>query len=243
MKVDDVRRLYDAAYAASYEAKFLESVVTATDARHELELLRSFLAPGARWLDVACGTGYFLRQLPEAKRVGLDASPAMLERARTGNPDIEFLQHDFRVPIPDWSDGFDLVSCMWYAYGFVDSVAELIQLIRNLASWTAPAGRCFVPLADPNAITRCNIPYHIDAPLFAGNVSITGILWSFVDEDGSKVHAHLLSPKTEFMIEQFGLLFERVEIVEYPVVAPGIAQRTALVAGGKRPSTPDGSGA
>jgi hypothetical protein len=124
---------------------------------------------------------------------------------------------------------------MWYAYCYVDTVPELVQLIGNVASWTAPSGRCFVPLAEPNLLARCDIPYRIDAPGHSGEVSITGILWSFVEEDGSKVHRHLLSPKTEFMSEQFGLFFERVEIIEYPMVAPGVGRRPALLASGKRP--------
>ena len=40
-----------------------------------------------------------------------------------------------------------LVSCMWYAYGMVDSVSELLRVIENLAAWTAPQGTCFVPLS------------------------------------------------------------------------------------------------
>ena len=105
-------------------------------------------------------------------------------------------------------------------------------MISNLASWTASSGRCFVPLADPNLIARCDIPYRFPS-WFSGDVSITGILWSY-EEEGNKVHRHLLSPKREFMTEQFGLFFERVEIIEYPMVTPGVGRRPALLASGKR---------
>ena len=58
------------------------------DSDHELALLRGLLTPGVTWLDVACGTGYFLRHFPEVERAGVDLSPAMLRLAReaTGDP-------------------------------------------------------------------------------------------------------------------------------------------------------------
>ena len=234
MKAEDVERLYDEDYAASYEEKFLDSLITAADTRYEVELLTSFLTPTTRWLDVACGSGYFLRRFPDVDRVGLDISPAMLERARAGNPEVELRRHDFRDPIPEWADRFEFVSCMWYAYCYVDTVAELLQLVGNLAFWTAPSGHCFVPLADPNLLTRQEIPYRSHTN-HAGEVTITGILWSFVEEDGAKAHSHLLSPNLEFMREQFAVFFESVEIIFYPMVTPGVGRRPALVASGKRP--------
>jgi SAM-dependent methyltransferase len=230
MKPEEIKRLYDSDYAAAYEGKFLGSERIAADTQYELELLRSFLAPGTRWLDVACGTGYFLRHFPNVDRAGLDLSPAMLERARAANPDVEVRQHDFRDPLPEWTDRFGLVSCMWYAYCYVDTVAELSRLIGNLSSWTAPSGRCFVPLADPDGITRQAIPSHIDTE-WAGTLTITGILWSYDEDDGAKIHRHLLSPNLEFMREQFSQFFESVEIILYPMLH---GRRPALVATGKR---------
>ncbi len=233
MKADEIKRLYDRAYAATYDEKFLDSVITSADTRYEVELIRSLLTPGAPWLDVACGTGYFLRQFPDVSRVGLDLSPGMIEHAKTQNPDVEFVQHDFRNPHPEWDARFGLVSCMWYAYCYVDTVDEIVQTIENLATWTAQEGRCYVPLCDPNLITRQNIPYHQDTG-HAGEMSITGILWSYVEEDGAKAHKHLLSPHLEFMKEQFRRYFDTVEIVHYPEVSPTIGRRPALIASGKK---------
>jgi hypothetical protein len=48
-------------------------------------------------------------------------------------------------------------------------------------------------------------------------------------------HSGEVSPKIEFMREQFCVFFERAEIIEYPMVAPGVGRRPALVASGKRP--------
>jgi SAM-dependent methyltransferase len=235
MKRQDVVRLYDDAYAAKYEQEFLLDPLARSDTETELRLLRQFLGGGASWLDVACGTGFFLRHFPGVDRAGIDVSPSMLRLARQGNPTIPLREHDFRDPIPEWENRWGLVSCMWYAYGFADTIRELDRLVANLRSWTAPAGTCFVPLADPRLITGQNIPYQ--APTHnAGRVMITGILWSYVEDSIGATHAHLLAPNIEFMLELFEQYFERVEIIRYPPAFEGWQGRPALVATAKRPA-------
>ena len=134
-----IARLYDADYAASYEDKFLTSDLARADMEHEVRVLRRWLTSGARWLDVACGTGYFLSQFPDVTREGLDLSPAMLTRARATNPGIAFHEGSFLDRHDEWNDLWDLVSCMWYAYGMVDTMQEIEILIENLAAWTSPS--------------------------------------------------------------------------------------------------------
>ena len=229
----DVVRLYDDAYAAGYEQKFLQDPLVLADTDSELRLLRHLLNPTVSWLDVACGTGFFLRHFPEIDRAGIDLSPAMLRRARQGNPAIELREHDYRDPIPEWENRWGLVSCMWYAYGFAETIAELDRLVANLWSWTAMHGTCFVPLADPRLITGVNLPYQ--APTHnAGRVMITGILWSYIEDDIGAAHAHLLAPNLEFMVELFQQYFARVEIIRYPPAFEGWQGRPALLATGKR---------
>ena len=57
---------------------------------------------------------------------------------------------------------------------------------------------------------------------------ITGILWSY-SESEEKVHKHMFAPNVQFMVKQFEVFFERVEIISYPT-----SRRSALVATGKR---------
>jgi SAM-dependent methyltransferase len=215
MKPDELIRLYDAEYAASYDHTFLERFPHDADTRHELELIRSMLAPGASWLDVACGTGYFLSRFPDVDRAGLDLSPAMLELARERNPGIDIRRHNFLKPLPEWNDRFDLVSSMWYAYGMVDSVDEISQLIANLAAWTAPTGTCFIPVADPNLVAQIELPERrpygpvVESP---GEITITGIMWSLFEEKG-KAHRHMISPSVWWMRDELALHFEDVETI------------------------------
>lgn len=233
MKRHEIVKLYGDAYAAKYEEEFLVAPLVRSDTEAELKLLEKFLAGGASWLDVACGTGFFLRHFPSVDRAGLDLSPAMLRLARRGNPAIPLLEHDFLDAVPEWENRWGLVSCMWYAYGFVDTIDDLGRLIANLWSWTSTTGTCFVPLADPNLITGVNLPYQ--APTHnAGRVMITGIIWSYIEDPIGAVHAHLLAPNIEFMVELFGQYFEHVGIVRYPPAFAGWQGRPALVASGKK---------
>ncbi len=229
MTREDIVRLYDGEYAASYDEKFLLSPLTKSDTEHELDLLREFLKPGVTWLDVACGTGYFLRHFPHVKRAGIDLSPAMLRLARDSNPGVWLIEQDYRDPAAQWKDCWGLVSCMWYAYALVDTLRDTVRLIENLISWTAPEGTCFVPLADPDMIAGVNLPRQ-KFSLWAGKVMVDGIIWSYVEDDGRKTHSQLITPSIEFMVEQFQASFEKVSVIRYPPAFAGWQGRPALIA-------------
>lgn len=233
MKAEEIKRLYDGGYAAGYDEKFLLSPPAKPESDHELELLRGFLTPGVTWLDVACGTGYFLRHFPHIERAGIDLSPEMLRLAREANPGIALIERDFREPDASWVGRWGLVSCMWYAYGLVDAVRDILRLIENMAAWTAPDGICFMPLCDPRMMTGVNLPCEVSAPV-AGRVLITGIVWSYIEEDKGKVHSHMIAPNVEFMVEQFERYFEDVTIHRYPATSAEVPGRPALVARRKR---------
>jgi SAM-dependent methyltransferase len=232
VKRAEVQKLYDDDYAASYDEKFLRSPIAAADADYEVELLRSLLVDGLPWLDVACGTGYFLRQFQQVERAGIDLSPSMISLARVGNEGVEFRQQDYLTPIPGWTDGFGLVSCMWYAYGYVDTLDELSALVQNLAAWTAPEGNCFVPLADPRLLSQTELPGRIDTG-WGGPIDVVGIIWNWEDENGTRRHEHMLAPHLDWMVGQFRAFFADVEVVYYAEARPGIPPRPALIASSK----------
>ena len=54
------------------------------------------------------------------------------------------------------------------------------------------------------------------------------------EDDGRKVHAHMLAPNIEFMVEQFERYFGKVEVVRYPPAFPGWAGRPAIIASDKK---------
>lgn len=235
MDPQQVRNLYDDRYAQVYEERFLFSELGKSDAAFEVELLGQLLADGRNWLDVACGTGYFLSQFPQVSRAGLDLSPAMLARARQVNPGVEFFERSFCTPWPESQGRYGLVSCMWYAYGLVSSMAEVQTAIENLCAWTASDGILFLPFADPRLITGLALPYLVETTPWIGKVHITGITWSYSEDDDTKVHAHMLCPQVELMQEWLEARFSQVEIVRYPPALPGWeGVRRAFVCRGKR---------
>jgi SAM-dependent methyltransferase len=231
MKPQDVIKLYGPEYVRTYDEKFLHSDLARQDAEFEYETLKKLLdepteGPPRTWLDVACGTGYFLSRFPHIKREGLDLSPAMIERARERNPGIPLHQGNVLDLRPQWEDKWDVVSCMWYAYTLLDTVAQVKQLIENLATWTSVRGACFLPLCDPSLVAGVSLPYQPQS-LWPGQIVITGITWSYI-EGPSERHENLIAPQLPYLVEMFDKHFETIEIIPYPGV------RRAIIARGKR---------
>lgn len=241
MTKDAILDLYDAAYARSYDAKFLHADIAKADTAHEVSMLQSLLRTKHTWLDVACGTGYFLSCFPQVARAGLDLSPAMLALARAANPNVPCYEASYLETRPLWNNQWDLVTCMWYAYGLVRTMDDLAQLVANLASWTSPQGTCFLPLADPQLIAGVSLPTPKTGS-WPGQICVTGITWTYLEDDGKKVHSHQFAPHVDFMRELFAQWFESVELHTYPPHPQDGSFRRALVASRKRllpgPSAP-----
>jgi SAM-dependent methyltransferase len=136
MSLRDVRAEY-ARLAPDYDrrwARYIERTVGVT-----LAGLR--LAPGERVLDAGCGTGALLRALlerqPSAVVTGLDASDAMLARARAVVPArVPLLAGD--VAALPFADGcFELVVSSSSFHYWEDKPAALAELRRVLV----PGGR------------------------------------------------------------------------------------------------------
>lgn len=99
-------------------------------------------------LDVACGTGAWLglaRPQGRAHRVtGVDLSPAYLKVARRfhgspgdkqGGPRAEFLQMNAEALSPEWSERFDVVTCIWLLHELPrraqeNAVAEMVRVLK-----------------------------------------------------------------------------------------------------------------
>jgi ubiquinone/menaquinone biosynthesis C-methylase UbiE len=98
------------------------------------------LSPG-RVLDAACGTGAVASQLVERGHevVGIDLSPAMLDRARKAVPSATFLLGDVtRIPLPD-RDVDHVVCCLAMTH-----VADLARFFAEAARIMLPGGHLLV---------------------------------------------------------------------------------------------------
>src|SRR3954466_14778129 len=72
--------------------------------------------PGARVLDLACGTGAMMRRLaarlPDARLFGAGLSPAQLREARARSPELPFVQSN-AAALPFADGTFDVVHWSW----------------------------------------------------------------------------------------------------------------------------------
>ena len=134
---DGVRRMFDR-IAPVYDA--MNRVMTAgLDQRWRAATVRETVRPGDRVLDACCGTGDLAiaaRAAGAASVVGLDFSPAMLERARRKAPELAFIKGDV-LELPFGDASFDAA-----VVGFgIRNVAELESGLRELRRILRPGGR------------------------------------------------------------------------------------------------------
>lgn len=210
MTRDELLAIYDAVYAAKYDDTFLHGEHYYAATAFELQWLRDHLPRDARWLDVACGTGWFLAQFPDVDRCGLDLAPAMLDHARRCNPGVAFLEADYRDPRPELEGRWDFVTMMWWAYVYAGTIPAIRAMIANLIAWTAPRGSCFVPICDPEEL--CQTPINNQL----GGTEITAVLWNWRDERWGAYHENLIAPHRDYLLRLFTPHFETVEVLDYP---------------------------
>jgi SAM-dependent methyltransferase len=106
----------------------------------ELERFR----PGARALDVGCGTGFNVGRLLDRgfSVTGVEPSPGMRERAVRDNPRAAILDGDIR-DLPFEGDRFDIVVCVEVIRYLDDPSVPLAEIFRVLA----PGGLAFITAA------------------------------------------------------------------------------------------------
>lgn len=131
--------------------------------------------PAGRALDAACGTGRVSAHLAAAGHdvLGVDTTPAMLERARTKVPGARFVEGRLEaLPVDDAS--FDLAVCALA----LDHATEIGPALGELARAVRPGGRVIVTDIHPSMV-------HLGGQA------------AYVDEDGAwafvRAHPHLHS--------------------------------------------------
>jgi demethylmenaquinone methyltransferase/2-methoxy-6-polyprenyl-1,4-benzoquinol methylase len=98
----------------------------------------TLLKPGQSALDVACGSGRLTAELARrtagGRVVGLDFSPAMLDRARAANPGLDFVKGD-ALRLPFWDGDFDVATMAFGLRNLADprlGLAELARVARRV---------------------------------------------------------------------------------------------------------------
>ncbi len=133
----EVRSMFDR-IAPVYD--LMNRVMTAgLDQRWRRETVKAVVRPGDRVLDACCGTGDLAVAALEAgagEVVGLDFSPRMLERARTKQQTVTWIEGDV-LALPFDAGSFDAATVGFGVRNVTDLPAALAELRRVLR----PQGR------------------------------------------------------------------------------------------------------
>ncbi len=101
--------------------------------RRIADVYRHVIPPGARILELGCGTGDLLAALSPSAGVGVDFSPEMIRRARERHPHLLFVEQDAHELEVDGTFDFvvlsDLVNDLW-------DVQRLLERIRAVCAPT-----------------------------------------------------------------------------------------------------------
>lgn len=234
-KADD---LYGERYASIYNDMWWNDPHWKPMADFHQQVLGKALQGSKNWLDVGCGTGYFLSKFPHVDRSGLDRSASMLKRAREANPTATFYQQSMTDRNTDLEGKFDLVSCTGQPYCYLPTMDDVELTIARLAAWTAEGGKCVLVPSDLVDVWNTEYPsgmYDMSGqPLNSYCVKILGVIWTHQEHDGSFYYQ--LCPQLDQLVRWFATHFRKVEILVRPDSGPDTTQvmRRVIVASEKR---------
>jgi ubiquinone/menaquinone biosynthesis C-methylase UbiE len=217
-------------YEAFFETdEWLQLATTRDPERTEEEtaFVESQLEPGARVLDVACGTGRISAPLARLgfDVAGIDISSRVLAVARAAAPDLDFRLGDMRrLPWEDQS--FDAVINMWTAFGYFDTQAEDERALDEIARVLRPGGAFIIDTVNPVALVR-GVQHQSWAELADGTLMlenraydmVTGrsqAFWTFV-KNGRK--RELSFDHRLYTIAEYGELLQRAGFGQWRILA------------------------
>ncbi|MFD3005685.1 class I SAM-dependent methyltransferase [Thermus tengchongensis] len=131
-----------ATLAEGYESWY-ETPLGAFVVAEEEKALETLLPPGEDLLEVGAGTGYWLKRLPYARKVGLEPSSAMLQVGRRKVPEATWVEGQGEaLPFPEKS--FDVV-LLFTVLEFVEDVGKTLSEARRVLK---PGGSLLVGILE-----------------------------------------------------------------------------------------------
>lgn len=211
-------RLYDHTYASLYNDIWWERDYWKPVGDFHVRVLSELLEGSENWLDVGCGTGYFLSKFPHVNRCGLDLSHDMIEKARTTNPGVPFYQQSMTDENTDLNGKFDLVTCTGQPWCYLTSLDEIGTAVKRLAEWTAEGGTCLLTPNDIVDVMDIELPpgfYDLSDRIEVPRVVNLAVISSYEEFDGH--YYPQLFPNLDQWIRWFAVYFKQIEILFRPM--------------------------
>lgn len=234
---NQVIEIYDDEYANSYDERFLVSEYSKLSSDFELSILKDVLNKSDSWLDIGCGTGYYLSQFQHNQRCGIDISAAMLKIAISRNPTASFVEQDFRDFLSQTEEKWDFLSCMWTPYNYLHSMHEFDSFIQNMIQAVKEGGSIFLPVFDLEDLrphTELEYRWDSDMPGYEGSIILTSSTWTWKEKVSKKTHTHLIAPQVDYFLEKLSGSFEDIRVLRYPVYQSDWVSRKAILCTNKR---------
>ena len=184
---DDVKKIYNTDYVEKYPSLHILPV----ERKHKKNItnIRWILKrkKGSSWLDVCCGGGWHFSNIPNKKifeKTGIDISKEHLSAAKRDNPDSEFICNDFLDH--DFKDrSFDLVSCFWGSYCYLNTKAQIGEFIRKMIHLVSKNGSLYIEVITPETVkTFPGSRYERESSSSIEILSECGMKWKYRDAGG-----------------------------------------------------------
>ncbi len=124
-------------------------------------LMRSVpLSPGARVLDLCCGSGRHSQALAERglSVVGIDLSTTLLDIARAEvTEQVDFHRCDMREPYPDAP--YDCVANFFTSYGYFENDADNFAVLQRVREALKPGGHFFFDYLNAEQTRKALVPH------------------------------------------------------------------------------------
>ena len=162
---------FEEAFGDDYETVYPHRDEDSARAEIEGLLGRVGTLPGGPVVDVGCGTGRHTRALAATGRpcLGIDLSPALLERAAGRSRGIAWVRGDFRA-LPVREHAAAMVTSLFSSFGYLASADDDWLHLAAMARLVAPGGVMVLDVANPEAVRSTLVA---ESRREAGGVTIT----------------------------------------------------------------------